>query len=351
MAKGRYGNAGNGGVCSRTWKEDMGNARLSDGGGWTDPQGRGLTYLRLAVTDRCNLRCRYCMPEEGIVAGTDPLTFDELTRLCGVLVDGGIRKIRITGGEPLARRGIVDWMQQIASPDLELLLTTNGVLLDQHLPGLIRAGVRRINLSLDTLDPDTWKLITRREGFTEARRSIDTVLEAGLGLKVNVVVQPGVNDHEICDFVELTRDCDFSIRFIEPMPFSGSGTVTLPPVTGSWILEQIAERFEMEEQLRSCGDVDRVFRIDGHRGTVGVIEGNSRSFCSDCCRLRLNARGELRTCLYGAPAANLRQAIRDGETDAGLHSLIAAAVSRRLADGHEAEAARAGVVSMAEVGG
>jgi len=291
------------------------------------------------------------MPEDGIVAGTDPLGFDELTRLCGVFVDGGIRKIRITGGEPLARRGIVDWMQQISSPDLELLLTTNGVLLEQHLPGLIRAGVKRINLSLDTLDPDTWKLITRRDGFGAARGAIDAVLDAGLGLKVNVVVQPGVNDHEICDFVDLTRERDFSIRFIEPMPFSGSGTVTLPSVTGSWILEQIAQRFDAEEQPRSCGDVDRLFRIDGHRGSVGVIEGNSRSFCEDCCRLRLNARGELRTCLYGEPAANLKQALRNGESDAGLRAIIGTAIARRLADGREAEAARSDSVSMAEVGG
>jgi len=291
------------------------------------------------------------MPEDGIVAGSDPLTFDELTRLCGILVDGGINKIRITGGEPLARRGVVAWMEQIASPDLELLMTTNGVLLEQNLPGLVSAGVRRINLSLDTLDADTWKLITRRDGFEAARGAIDAVLEAGLGLKVNVVVQPGVNDHEICDFVELTRDRDFSIRFIEPMPFSGSGTVTLPAVTGSWILDQIAMRFDTDEQMRACGDVDRLFRIDGHLGTVGVIEGNSRNFCSDCCRLRLNARGELRTCLYGAPAADLRKAIRDGESDAGLHSLIGGAIARRLADGHEAEAARSGSVSMAEVGG
>lgn len=329
----------------------MGYARLTDGGGWTDPQGRHLTYLRLAVTDRCNLRCRYCMPEQGIIAGSDPLSFDELSRLCGVLVDGGITKIRVTGGEPLARRGVVDWMQELASPDLELLLTTNGVLLEQNLTGLARAGVKRINLSLDTLDPETWKLITRRDGFEAARGAIDSVLDAGLGLKVNVVVQPGVNDHEICDFVELTRDREFSIRFIEPMPFSGSGTVALPPVTGSWILDQIARRFEVHEQPRVGGDVDRRFRIEGHQGSVGVIEGNSRSFCADCSRLRLNARGELRTCLYGTPAADLRKALRAGASDAELHSLVGTAIARRLADGHEAEAARAGAVSMAEVGG
>jgi pyruvate-formate lyase-activating enzyme len=220
MAKGRYGFAGNGVVCSRTWKEDMGYARLTDGGGWTDPQGRHLTYLRLAVTDRCNLRCRYCMPEQGIIAGSDPLSFDELSRLCGVLVDGGITKIRVTGGEPLARRGVVDWMQELASPDLELLLTTNGVLLEQNLTGLARAGVKRINLSLDTLDPETWKLITRRDGFEAARGAIDSVLDAGLGLKVNVVVQPGVNDHEIC--------ASLNSRAIESSPFASSSPCPSP---------------------------------------------------------------------------------------------------------------------------
>ena len=330
-----------------------------DGGGvagvWTDPQGRCLDYLRLAVTDRCNLRCRYCMPDTGVPASTpgETLSFAELTRACSVFVAGGVRKIRITGGEPLARKGVVEWMREIAGldPDLEILLTTNGVLLEQSLPGLIEAGLERINLSLDTLDPDTWKLITRRDGFEAARRSIDVVLEAGLGLKVNVVVQPGVNDHEILDFVELTRDWALAVRFIEPMPFSGSDTTDIPPVSGSWIHDRIATAYPIQPLSRANGDVDRRFGIEGHAGSVGIIEGNSRSFCEDCRRLRLNARGEFRTCLYGSPEADLRHALRSGATDSGIRALIASAIGRRLEDGRAAEAAREGPVSMARIGG
>ena len=142
--------------------------------GWTDPQGRQLRYLRLAVTDRCNLRCRYCMPASGVAprASGLQLSFDELTRACRVMVRGGIRKIRITGGEPLARRGLVGWMQEITGldPTPEILLTTNGVLLGDALPGLVAAGLRRVNLSLDTLDPTNWRTITRRDGFSAAHR-------------------------------------------------------------------------------------------------------------------------------------------------------------------------------------
>jgi cyclic pyranopterin phosphate synthase len=322
---------------------------------WTDPQGRRLRYLRLAVTDRCNLRCRYCMPATG-VASPSPHTqlgFAELTRICRVMVRGGIRKIRVTGGEPLARRGLVEWMQAIArlDPAPEILLTTNGVLLGDALDGLVAAGLSRINLSLDTLDPITWKTITRRDGFEAARSSIDSVLAAGLGLKINVVVQPGVNDHEIADFVALTRDEEIRVRFIEPMPFTGSGTEELPLVSGEWILDRVRERFAIEELPRVSGDVERRFRIEGHRGTVGVIEGNSRSFCEDCCRLRLNSRGELRTCLYAAPAADLGVALRKGADDEELAALVEDAIARRLPDGRMAEASRHGAVSMAEVGG
>lgn len=332
-----------------------GDRSLSCGGQsavWTDPQGRRLDYLRLAITDRCNLRCRYCMPESGLPA-TGQLSLSELERACRVLVAGGIRKIRITGGEPLARRGVLPWIKRLAAlePRPEILLTTNGVFLEQALPQLLEAGLARVNLSLDTLDPGTWKLITRRDGFAAARRSVDSVLDAGVGLKINVVVQPGVNDGEIADFVDLTRERPVTVRFIEPMPFTGSDTVELVPVSGDWILERVARRFAVRELPRGAGDVDRRFEVEGHVGAIGIIEGSTRSFCADCCRLRLNARGELRTCLYGSPAADLSESLRSNAPDWFVHDLIAGAISHRLEDGRAAEAARTRPVSMAEVGG
>jgi molybdenum cofactor biosynthesis protein A len=365
MAKGRYGIAGNGDVCSRSWKEDMGTAPARDlsldggavAGVWTDPQGRCLDYLRLAVTDRCNLRCRYCMPDTGIpaIAPGETLSFAELTRACSVFVGGGVRKIRITGGEPLARKGVIEWMREIAQldPDLEVLLTTNGVMLEQSLPGLMEAGLRRVNLSLDTLDPDTWKLITRRDGFEAARRSIDVVLEAGLGLKVNVVVQPGVNDHEILDFVALTRDRALAVRFIEPMPFDGAGKALTETIDGQEILLRLRSRFDLTPVSQAADAVDSQFTVRGFTGKVGVIEGHSRTFCSTCSRLRLDSRGRLRTCLYGAPGMNLLHLMRDGGSDDDLIAAIRNEITYRFQDGKKSELAHhlVGLESMASIGG
>jgi len=185
-----------------------------------DPQGRVLDYLRLSVTDRCNLRCRYCMPAEGIplVARDQVLSIEELQRVGVIFTQLGVRKIRITGGEPLLRKGVVKLLGALhalpGAPDV--LLTTNGILLAEKLDDLRQAGLRRINLSLDTLDAENWKKITRRPGHATVLLALDRVLAMGMGLKVNVVVMPGVNDHELNDFVALTRDRKISVRFIEP---------------------------------------------------------------------------------------------------------------------------------------
>lgn len=325
-------------------------------GSLIDPQGRVVDYLRLAVTDRCNLRCRYCMPAEGIAAAPrrDLLSLEELTRICRVFCELGVRKIRVTGGEPLLRKGLAAWLGKIArlpgSP--EVLLTTNGVLLEPSLEALVQAGLRRVNLSLDSLRPSTWKAITRRGGHRGVVDVIDEILARGLGLKINVVVLSGINDGELLDFVELTRERPLTVRFIEPMPFSGTGGESFVPITGAEIRGRIGSKHELVPYPGEHAAVDRLYAIADHRGLIGIIEGFRRTFCGRCSRLRLSPRGELRTCLYGPPAADLGGIIRTGSSDDALKDAIRRAVGSRFVDGHAAAASHAGGGhSMARIGG
>jgi cyclic pyranopterin phosphate synthase len=322
-----------------------------------DPQGRRLDYLRLAVTDRCNLRCRYCMPAAGVPLGEreEILSIDELIRLGALFADLGVRSFRITGGEPLVRRGLTTLIRSLrALPSApEVLLTTNGLLLADHLDALIDAGLERVNLSLDSLVETTWTAITRREGFDRVRAAVDLVLERGLGLKINMVVLPGWNDHELDDFVELTRDRALTVRFIEPMPFLGEGRLCGAGISGPEILARLAVGPFLEAEPFRPGAVELIFRVPGFAGKVGIIEGHSRTFCGTCRRLRVDARGQLRTCLYGKPSAFLRPLMRAGADDQALTAAIRGAVAGRLPDGLAAEAdhRRHNLDSMVNIGG
>jgi GTP 3',8-cyclase len=323
----------------------------------TDPTGRRLDYLRLAVTDRCNLRCCYCMPETGVEAvhHRDILTFEEAWRLCALFCALGVRKIRVTGGEPLVRRGTVEFIGRLAqiAPRPEVLLTSNGVLLAENLDALVAAGLRRVNLSLDSLDPRTWRTITRREGFASARAAIDAVLARGLGLKINMVVLAGINDGELLDFAELARARPVEVRFIEAMPFDGRGGRPGLRLAGPDILARLRTRLDLAPLDAADQGVARLYRSPGFAGRLGLIEGHTRSFCAACSRLRLDAQGRFRTCLYGQPAADLKTMLREGGSDAELAAAVRAAIASRAPDGHVAEgcATAAGLGSMASIGG
>jgi len=322
-----------------------------------DPQGRTLDYMRVAITDRCNLRCRYCMPAEGVqqIPHHEILTFEETLRLCSLFTELGVGKIRVTGGEPLVRKGAVDFLSSLANLPAgpEVLLTTNGLVLEEHLDKLKAAGIKRINLSLDSLNPETWSKITRRKGFEKVRSAVDKVLESGLGLKINVVVLPGFNDHEISDFVELTRKNPVTVRFIEPMPFDGAGKALTETIDGREILLRLRSKFDLGPVSQPADAVDSQFTVRGFKGKVGVIEGHSRTFCSTCSRLRLDSRGRLRTCLYGAPGVNLLHLMRDGGSDDDLVAAVRNEISYRFRDGKKAELAHhlVGLESMASIGG
>ncbi len=322
-----------------------------------DPQGRRLDYLRLSVTDRCNLRCRYCMPAEGIetVRHRDVPSLEDLHRLTALMVGLGVRKIRVTGGEPLVRKGVPAFMARLgrlpARP--EILLTTNGVLLAGHLEELRAAGLRRVNLSIDTLDRETYRRITRRDELARVLPLLDAVPAAGLDLKINVVVMPGVNDGELGDFAALTRERDLTVRFIESMPFAGTGDGAGPVTDGDEILARLRADYALEAALGGASDVEELYTVPGHRGRVGIIRGHTRTFCGACNRLRLDARGRLRTCLYGDAAADLGRLLREGADGARLARAVRAAVSTRLPDGWIAERTfrGGGFESMAEIGG
>jgi cyclic pyranopterin phosphate synthase len=334
-----------------------------------DNLGRRLDYLRLAVTDLCNLRCRYCMPAAGIALDdrADILTWEELLRLCSIACDLGVRKIRITGGEPLVRIGVADFMSELGRlPQRpELLLTTNGTRLAGHLADLARAGVRRLNVSLDSLLPDRYRTIVRRDRLTDVLAALAAADAAGFGLKINVVVLPGLNDAEIPDFVELTRARRWTVRFIEPMPFcggsqhaagrqdSGRQTDAIGSMTADQIVRVIMTHYRLEPVVNDPSAVDRLYRVRGFAGRVGVIASHTRAFCGCCSRLRISAGGQLRTCLYGKPALDLRALLRNGATDNDIAAAITRAACHRHTDGFAAEQARARdrLGSMARIGG
>ncbi len=342
MGEGRYGVTGNGGVRSRDWTENMPSMAQAEAPSGRDPLvdpcGRQLDYLRLAVTDRCNLRCRYCMPAEGLPLGNraEVLDLEELEELVSLFLELGVRKLRITGGEPLLRRGLVPWLALLGRREdaPEILLTTNGLRLGEHLEGLVEAGVRRVNVSLDSLRPETFRRITRRDGCEHVLAAIDRAAAAGLHIKLNVVAIPGVNDGEFGDFVDLVRERDLTVRFIEPMPFDGSGGEPLPPMGADEILARLRLHADLRPVARE--GVADLYGAPDLRGRLGIIAGHTRTFCSDCSRLRVDARGRLRTCLYGDVAVELRPFLRAGDRDA-LENAIRAAVARRAPDGFAAQ--------------
>ena len=286
-----------------------------------DILGRSITYLRLSVTDLCDLRCRYCMEEGGVIKrGHGELcSLEELRDFAAAAVKLGVTKIRVTGGEPLVRRGIVDlcaMLRQIPGVE-ELCLTTNGTLLPQLAVSLRRAGVDRLNVSLDTLRPERYRAITRTGELANVQRGIEAAQAAGFrDLKINCVLQGGVNDDEIEDFVRLTVDRPWQVRFIELMPMG---------VCASWPRERFLSAqmvIDRVPELRPAGHsgVAALYRLPDGQGTVGLIEPMSCAFCAGCSRIRITADGKLKPCLHsdaeiplrGLTGAALEQALRSG---------------------------------------
>ncbi len=302
-----------------------------------DPFGRRHTYLRVSVTDRCNLRCLYCMPsEEDIdwVRREDLLTFEEIERTVRVLVEGGIRKVRITGGEPFARSGVEDLLVRLKEIEgLETLaVTTNAVLLADRVDAL-RGVVDSWNISLDTFREDRFKELTGRAKLPEVLRGIEKVLAAGYdNLKLNCVVMRGINDDEIADFARFAAEHPVAVRFIEFMPFAGNAWSEGRIVPMSEILDHISPAYRLEPIPVDEAPISRDFRMIERAGggegigTIGVIASMSTPFCSSCSRLRLTAEGKIMPCLHSPLEFDLRQVLRGGGSDRDLLDLVGTAL-------------------------
>ncbi|MDL2269995.1 GTP 3',8-cyclase MoaA [Desulfosarcina sp. OttesenSCG-928-A07] len=305
----------------------------------TDPEHRAIRYLRLSITDRCNLRCLYCAPDGRVprLAHDQILSYEEILRVVQVGVGLGIRKVRVTGGEPLVRKGVVDLLRRlVAIPEIEdVSLTTNGVLLESCAKAIFDAGVRRINVSLDSLNRQRYAHITGYDRFDRVWAGILRAHAMGFSpIKINVVAMRRINDDEIADFARLSMAYPFHIRFIEYMPIGNSRTTVQDQILTPEIQDRIRVLGELVpvEGQKNDGPARR-FRISGAKGEVGFISALSQHFCDQCNRLRLTADGKLRACLLSDRYESLKEALRSGKGDAAVADVFRTAVQKKWA-GH-----------------
>lgn len=308
-----------------------------------DNHGRPINYVRLAVTDRCNLRCFYCMPEEGIdyVPRQELLSYEEMERLIRLLVSMGIDKVRITGGEPFIRKDIMPFLRSISQLEglKKINITTNGTTTRPHLEELYQLGIRTINLSLDTLDKERFFQITRRDVFDEVLLTLHTMMDMGFETKINTVVMDGKNTDDILPLVELAKEHKVSVRFIEEMPFNGEGQ---HQAVLQWnhkkILEHIkAEYPDVTKLPDPPNSTSYNYLIPGFKGSFGIIAAYSRTFCGTCNRIRITPQGMLKTCLYDDGVFNIKNLMREGATDPQLEATFLEALGNRAQNGFEAE--------------
>lgn len=324
--------------------------------GLIDNHGRRITYLRLAITDRCNLRCRYCRPEAGVpfIPHEEILSFEELERLVRIFTTLGVSKVRVTGGEPFSRRGCLDFLRRLRGIEKlkSLHITTNGVKTARLLAELQEIGVAGINLSLDTLDPLRFQKITRRDYLEAVLATLQGVMVRRIPLKVNSVVLEDTSDREITSLAALAQKLPLTLRFIEPMPFSGGNNQRLQG-NGHLLQRLQAILPTMTEEKSARPTTARIFHLPGFTGKIGVIAGYSRLFCETCDKLRITPPGMLKTCLYDNGALDLKILLRRGAGDQEIKAAIVACVGNRFANGHAAErlSSREMEPSMGMIGG
>ncbi|MFT5168270.1 MAG: molybdenum cofactor biosynthesis protein A [Saprospiraceae bacterium] len=308
-----------------------------------DNHGRVINYLRLAVTDRCNLRCFYCMPEEGInyMPKKELLTYEEMERVIRLMAGLGVNKVRITGGEPFLRKGMMDFIKTLNNIDgiEKLNVTTNGTLTKDLVPDFKNAGISSVNLSLDSLDEKRFFDITRRDNFGTVMDTFYQLLDHKITTKINAVVMNGRNIEDIIPMVELARTHPVSVRFIEEMPFNGTGKDAAQiPWDFPKILAHIKAHYPDLEKIEDPKHSTAFnYQIPGFKGTFGIIAAYSRLFCGSCNRIRLTPQGMLKTCLYDDGVFNLKNLIRAGGSDEHLKAAFLDALGHRAKDGFEAE--------------
>ena len=326
--------------------------------GLSDSFQRPINYLRISVTDRCNLRCIYCMPPDGVslMSHDDILSYEEIDTVAQAAAELGISKVRITGGEPLVRSGLpelVEMLARIKAID-DISLTTNGTLLGRYATELKQAGLQRINVSLDTLKADRFQRITRGESsLSDVLEGIEAARAAGLEpVKLNTVVIAGVNDDELLDFAAKTIDEEWHVRFIELMPLTGEGTPVPRFISASEMRKSLEKLGELEPCLPSIGNGPaKYYRLPGADGTIGLITPMTEHFCHTCNRLRLTSDGQLRPCLLDNDEINLKEALRNGAGPEELKQLIQQAVVIKRQQHDLAEKISSEIRPMCQIGG
>ena len=336
--------------------------------GISDPFNRPINYLRISVTDRCNLRCIYCLPAEGIrlLPHSEILTYEEITTIAGLAAELGINKLRLTGGEPLVRAKLPDLVAMLAEIDTidDISLTTNGTLLKDYASELKQAGLKRVNISLDSLSQDKFEHITRHRKLSEVLQGIEAAKACGLNpVKINMVVMRGINDDEIVDFANLTIAEGWHVRFIELMPFAADNPPEGHSTGGKTNLHpQFMPAQEIKERLSSLGKLEpclliigngpaKYFRFPQANGSIGFITPVSQHFCFDCNRLRLTAEGKLRPCLLSDEEIDLRQPLRHGASPKKLKQVITEAIRRKPGKHHLSQGPIPKKRLMSQVGG
>lgn len=298
-----------------------------------DKFGRNHNYLRISLTEKCNLRCSYCMPEHGIplLPRKHLMQQDEIYEIASVFVQHGVNKIRFTGGEPLIRKDFSEILEKIHHLPVKLSITTNGVIVDRFMEDFNRFNLRKVNVSLDSLHPEKFEQITRRNQFHKTFGNIVSLVENGFHVKVNCVLMKQVNDDEIVDFVELTKELPISMRFIEFMPFDGNRWDRSKLVTQQEIFNQVINHYGEARVTHLPTEKNftaRNYQVKGFRGNFGIISSVSNPFCDSCNRIRLTADGKIKNCLFSNDETNLLEAYRSGEN---IEQLIIDTISRKKA--------------------
>jgi cyclic pyranopterin phosphate synthase len=280
-----------------------------------DQFNRVHDYLRISLTDNCNFRCFYCMPEEeyDFTPASQLMQTHEITELAKTFVGLGVKKIRLTGGEPLVRKDAGDIILALSQLPIQLTLTTNGARLHEFLPMIQQAGIRSLNISLDTLQAEKFQLVTRRDQFKRVYDNIHLLIDNGIHAKVNMVVMKDLNENEINDFVEWTKHTPVHVRFIEFMPFQGNRWTSNKVITWQQMLQVIESQYSFIKLTDEVNDTTKKYMVPGHAGTFAVISTMSAPFCSTCNRMRLTADGKLKNCLFSKEETDLLAALRKGE--------------------------------------
>ncbi len=324
-----------------------------------DNHNRTINYLRLAVTDRCNLRCNYCMPAEGInFAKRDHLlSIGELSILSRIMVDQGIDKIRITGGEPFVRKDLMVLLRELSKLEKlrDISITTNATMVGPHITELRELGILNINVSLDAINRETFEQITRRDQYETVHNNIIRLITEGFNVRINFIVLENQNIQDILPILELQKHYPVCVRFLEEMPFNG-GSKSFNSITWDYkkILGYITQAYPDFEKLPSPKTSTSInYQIKGHKGTFGLIPSFSRTFCGSCNRLRITATGDVITCLYGKPQMNIRDILRGEEAESTLKKAIHDTLGKRARTGFDAQREHEGVFrnSMTSIGG